>query len=72
MSKSEDMEKLDFLVKNCRKCNLWKTRTHPVVGSGSVDARIMFIGEAPGRNEDLQGKPFVGPTLFKRFSGGCG
>ena len=47
-------------IKNCRRCNLWKTRTNVVVGEGSLSADIMFIGEAPGYNEDKQGRPFVG------------
>ena len=60
MSKEEDMEKITESVKNCRKCNLWKTRKNPVVGAGSIDSEILFVGEAPGYNEDLQGCPFVG------------
>ncbi len=44
----------------CRSCPLWQTRTNLVFGEGNVDADLMFIGEAPGRDEDLQGKPFVG------------
>jgi len=47
-------------VQNCRKCNLWKKRKNPVVGEGFVYAKVMFIGEAPGYNEDLSGRPFVG------------
>lgn len=42
------------------ECELGKTRTNFVFGSGNSSAEIVFIGEAPGRNEDLQGKPFVG------------
>ncbi len=44
----------------CHKCPLNKTRTLPVIGQGSHSAEIMFIGEAPGRNEDLKGRPFCG------------
>lgn len=44
----------------CTKCGLCAGRTHVVFGDGSLDAKIMFIGEAPGREEDLQGHPFVG------------
>lgn len=47
-------------VANCTLCDLCKTRTNPVFGVGNVNAEIMFIGEAPGENEDLQGEPFVG------------
>lgn len=44
----------------CQKCGLYKTRTLPVVGQGNHNARIMFIGEAPGANEDKTGVPFCG------------
>ena len=46
----------------CRKCKLAKSRTQVVFGAGSAHARVMFIGEAPGRDEDLQGQPFVGAS----------
>ncbi len=44
----------------CARCELSLTRTQVVIGRGSVDAEVMFIGEAPGRNEDLQGRGFTG------------
>ena len=47
-------------IENCQKCSLHKTRTNFVFGDGNGNADIMFIGEAPGRDEDLQGLPFVG------------
>lgn len=47
-------------VNVCTKCPLHEGRTHGVPGEGPVNADIMFIGEAPGRNEDQQGRPFVG------------
>ena len=47
-------------VSECRKCTLCNTRTQTVFGTGNVNADWMFIGEAPGQNEDLEGKPFVG------------
>jgi uracil-DNA glycosylase family 4 len=47
-------------VQGCAHCGLHKTRTNVVFGEGHPNADIMFIGEAPGRDEDLQGKPFVG------------
>lgn len=47
-------------IKNCKKCELWKNRTNAVPGEGNPNAKIMFIGEAPGRNEDLYGIPFCG------------
>ncbi len=57
------MLELDDLKKRvicCDKCNLAKTRTNAVAGSGSPKSEIVFIGEAPGRSEDLKGEPFVG------------
>ncbi|TAL22618.1 MAG: uracil-DNA glycosylase [Nitrospirae bacterium] len=47
-------------IGDCQRCKLSKGRTNLVFGEGSVDARILFIGEGPGREEDLQGRPFVG------------
>jgi len=47
-------------IKDCKKCPLGETRTNFVFGAGSSEAKMMLIGEAPGRDEDLQGKPFVG------------
>ncbi len=47
-------------ISGCTQCALHKTRTHAVAGEGPVDAEILLIGEGPGKNEDLQGKPFVG------------
>lgn len=47
-------------VRDCRKCVLCEGRTQTVFGEGDVDAKLMFIGEGPGENEDLQGRPFVG------------
>jgi len=44
----------------CTKCPLWEGRTQVVFGVGNPSARVLFIGEAPGKNEDLQGEPFVG------------
>ena len=56
----KDLEELKEIVLNCHLCNLAKTRTNVVFGEGNPQAKLMFIGEAPGRDEDLQGKPFVG------------
>ncbi|MBC7287260.1 MAG: uracil-DNA glycosylase [Armatimonadetes bacterium] len=49
-------------VRTCALCDLHKARTNAVPGEGPADARVMFIGEAPGREEDAQGRPFVGPA----------
>ena len=58
--KSKLLQALYESVKDCQACALGKSRTKLVFGAGNTDARLMFIGEAPGRNEDLTGIPFVG------------
>ncbi|TAJ44165.1 type-4 uracil-DNA glycosylase [Methanofollis fontis] len=55
-----EVERLKTEILNCTHCPLSETRTHAVPGEGPKDAEIVFIGEAPGRQEDLQGRPFVG------------
>ena len=47
-------------IRSCTRCALANTRTHAVPGEGPLDAEVMFIGEAPGMNEDREGRPFVG------------
>jgi len=58
----EELKELNKMVQNCHRCNLSKTRKNVVFGEGNPNAEIMFIGEAPGREEDLQGRPFVGKS----------
>ncbi len=58
----ESLEEIAGLVRNCNDCPLGMGRTHAVPGEGPADAEIMFIGEGPGLQEDLQGRPFVGPA----------
>jgi len=55
-----DLPTLNSLISNCTKCELHKTRTTFVFGVGNPDAKVMVIGEAPGKDEDEQGEPFVG------------
>lgn len=55
-----DWETLKNECGGCRKCALCETRTNVVFGAGNENAEVMFIGEGPGENEDLQGLPFVG------------
>jgi uracil-DNA glycosylase family 4 len=59
-SHPQDLESFYQRIKNCKECHLHKYRTNLVFGMGNPQAKIMFVGEAPGREEDLQGKPFVG------------
>lgn len=54
------LEELRELIGDCERCSLGPTRSRLVFGAGNPHARVMFIGEAPGKNEDLQGVPFVG------------
>ena len=56
----ENWEELKENCLNCRKCGLCEVRSNVVFGVGNPCAKVMFIGEGPGRNEDLQGEPFVG------------
>ena len=57
---SDQIDALRLKVISCVKCGLSKSRTNAVPGKGNPKAEILFIGEAPGRNEDLKGEPFVG------------
>lgn len=57
---SELLAKLRTDIGDCQRCRLGKTRTNLVFGVGNPDARIVFVGEGPGRDEDLKGEPFVG------------
>lgn len=60
MQRSELLAKIAEQVKICQRCDLYKTATYGVPGEGNSEAKLFFIGEAPGRMEDLQGRPFVG------------
>jgi DNA polymerase len=57
---SSEFEVLRAQAEACTKCRLAGTRTHVVFGVGNPNADLMFVGEAPGRDEDVQGEPFVG------------
>lgn len=60
MGKVDMLKDIENDIRHCTKCDLHKTKTHYVPGVGPADARIMFVGEGPGRDEDIQGLPFVG------------
>lgn len=60
INKAEDWESLNQEILKCQKCPLSKARTQAVPGVGPHDAQLVIIGEAPGRQEDIQGQPFVG------------
>ncbi len=57
---SSELQLIHSEILECTKCELHKSRTNAVPGEGPYDARIMFVGEGPGQNEDEQGRPFVG------------
>ena len=58
--KLKELEKINKEIQECKKCDLYKSRTQAVLGEGNPEAKLMFIGEAPGGDEDRQGRPFVG------------
>ena len=49
-------------AKDCKACDLWRSGTQTVFGEGAAGATVMFVGEQPGNDEDLAGRPFVGPA----------
>ena len=65
----EELKKLKASCAECQGCELWKTRTNCVFGVGNENADVMFVGEAPGEQEDLSGIPFVGRAgqLFDKY-----
>ncbi len=56
----QNMAEIGAACAQCHRCELGETRTHAVIGRGNPNAKLMIIGEGPGENEDLTGKPFVG------------
>lgn len=69
----KELVRLSHQVKSCTKCELYRKRTNTVFGMGNPFAEIMLIGEGPGREEDLQGVPFVGKSgqLLDKILGAC-
>jgi uracil-DNA glycosylase family 4 len=72
--KTIELEKIAEQARQCRKCDLGSLRTNVVSGEGNSNARIMFVGEAPGADEDAQGRPFVGRAgqLLDKIIEACG
>jgi len=60
MTRKDSLTKLNQEIRNCKKCPLWKTRKNTVPGEGPANAKIIFVGQAPGSEEDKTGRPFVG------------
>lgn len=73
-SPADLLEALKQSIGDCTKCKLYKGRTNIVFGEGSPNARLVFVGEAPGREEDRAGRPFVGDAgnLLTRIIGAMG
>jgi len=62
MPARQDLPSLQLASKECRGCDLYRHATQTVFGEGRVSATILFVGEQPGDQEDLAGRPFVGPA----------
>jgi uracil-DNA glycosylase len=62
LAKPKSIEALAREAKNCKNCELWKNATQTVFGEGGSRPKIMMVGEQPGNQEDIEGKPFVGPA----------
>jgi uracil-DNA glycosylase len=58
----KSLRSLKTAARGCRACHLWRRATQTVFGEGNTAADVMFIGEQPGNDEDLAGRPFVGPA----------
>src|SRR5579883_1754668 len=61
-SENASLAELAEAAKDCKACDLWKRGTQTVFGEGGAHAKVMLVGEQPGNQEDLEGKPFVGPA----------
>jgi uracil-DNA glycosylase len=59
---SDDLTVLADASQSCKGCDLYRDATQAVFGAGSTDARVLFVGEQPGDQEDRAGRPFVGPA----------
>jgi uracil-DNA glycosylase family protein len=70
----DTISELREIAKSCRRCPLWRDATQTVFGEGPEKASVVFVGEQPGDQEDLAGKPFVGPagTVFDDVLGEAG
>ncbi len=59
---TQTLETLRAAAADCRACDLWERATQTVFGEGAAEAELLFVGEQPGDQEDLAGRPFVGPA----------
>jgi uracil-DNA glycosylase family 4 len=74
LQKEEKLEELAWQINHCQSCGLCEGRLNAVPGEGNPDSQVVFVGEAPGREEDKQGRPFVGSAgrLLDRLLGEAG
>ena len=74
MTKLEMISLLDKKISSCNKCSELTNRTNYVYGEGNLKADVLFLGEAPGKDEDIQGRPFVGQAgkLLNSIIESCG
>lgn len=72
--RNRSLSALREAAKDCRNCELWEPATQTVFGEGPARARVLVVGEQPGDEEDLRGRPFVGPSgrLFDKAIGELG
>lgn len=73
-SSEQRLHQVHEVITTCQDCGLWRTRRRAVPGEGAWDARVMFVGEAPGVREDEEGRPFCGPAgqLLNELLGSIG
>lgn len=74
MDKEKELKEVRLNIKSCTKCRLFRMARNPVPGEGDFNAKIAFVGEAPGYYEDVSGRPFVGKAgqLLEKFLGEIG
>ncbi len=69
IEKQESLNVLNYEIRACEKCNLFRTRKHTLTGEGNINANVLFVALSPGRKEDEQNRMFVGPSgqVFNRL-----
>jgi uracil-DNA glycosylase family 4 len=62
METTKKFRGLNREIRKCRKCRLWTTRTHALPGEGNISSKLVLVAQAPGYNEDREGRMFIGPS----------
>lgn len=62
LEKQESLEVLNYQIRSCEKCSLYRSRKHALPGEGNIDARILIVALSPGAKEDIANRMFVGPS----------